>query len=298
MDTVRQVDALRAQVTQWRKQGQRVGYVPTMGNLHQGHLSLVEAARGEADRVVCSVFVNPTQFGPNEDFQRYPRTPEQDAEMLQAAGCDLLFLPAVEAMYPLGVESAVHMDLPELSAVLCGAHRPGHFAGVATVVCRLFNMVQPDVAVFGRKDLQQLTLIRHLVRDLSIPLSIVGAATCREADGLAMSSRNQYLGADDRQRAPALYRTLCAALKAIQAGQAPLDVEQMAGRYLSEQGFVVDYVALRDEQRLQAEPLDPSAVHAWVALAAARLGNTRLIDNVAMADLPASAADPETLGWR
>ena len=298
MDTVHQVDALRAQVRQWRAQGQRVGYVPTMGNLHRGHLSLIEAARQQADRVVCSVFVNPTQFGPNEDFQRYPRTPEQDAEMLQAAGCDLLFSPAVEAMYPLGVTLAVHMDVPELSSVLCGAHRPGHFAGVATVVCRLFNMVQPDVAVFGRKDLQQLTLIRHLVRDLSIPLRIVGAATCREADGLALSSRNQYLSADDRQRAPALYRTLCAALKAVQAGQAVLDVERMAGRYLKEQGFVVDYVALRDEQRLAVAPKDPSAVQSWVALAAARLGNTRLIDNVAMADLPVSAVGPETLGWQ
>ncbi|MBD8526531.1 pantoate--beta-alanine ligase [Pseudomarimonas arenosa] len=295
MEIVEQLEALRAQVQDWRAAGARIGFVPTMGNLHQGHLSLIEQARARADRVVCSIFVNPTQFGPSEDFQRYPRTPEQDAELLRNAGCDLLFLPPVEVMYPLGVERALRIEVPGLSNVLCGAHRPGHFAGVATVVCRLFNMVQADLAVFGRKDYQQLALIERMVADLSIPVEIVGAPTGREADGLAMSSRNQYLDAEQRGRAPVLYRTLCAALKSLQAGQAPAEIEARATRYLQGQGFEVDYVVLRDAHDLESIPAGPAEGRHWICLLAARLGKTRLIDNVAMADLPADARALEAL---
>jgi pantoate--beta-alanine ligase len=185
------LDALRARIAGWKREGLRVGFVPTMGNLHAGHYSLVELARREADRVVASVFVNPTQFGPNEDFSRYPRTPEADATGLEAAGCDLLWLPSVETMYPYGVDGTVQVRVPGVSDVLEGAHRPGHFDGVATVVARLFNQVQPDVAAFGRKDYQQLAVIRYMVRDLAFPIALLAGETRREADGLAMSSRNQ-----------------------------------------------------------------------------------------------------------
>ena len=295
MEIVSQLEALRTHVHAWRAGGARIGFVPTMGNLHAGHLSLIEQARKHADRVICSVFVNPTQFGPSEDFQQDPRTPEQDAKLLVAAGCDLLFLPPTEVMYPLGVERTMRMEVPGLSDVLCGAHRPGHFGGVAAVVCRLFNMVQPDIAVFGRKDFQQLSVIRRMVADLSIPIEIIGAPTGRESDVLAMSSRNQYLSDEQRALAPVLYRTLCAALKALQAGQAPADIEARATRYLQAQGFVVDYVALRDENELEAPPAQAAEVRNWVCLLAARLGKTRLIDNVVMADLPADAPSLETL---
>src|SRR5690606_6402832 len=193
MDTVATVAALRAVVAGWRAAGEAVALVPTMGNLHAGHFALVQQARRSGARVVASVFVNPTQFGPAEDFGRYPRTPEQDAEGLAAHGCDLLFLPSVGEVYPFGAEACVRVQVPGLTDVLCGASRPGHFDGVATVVARLFNMVQPDRAVFGAKDFQQLQVIRFLVRDLAFPLQIEAAPIVREADGLAMSSRNRYL---------------------------------------------------------------------------------------------------------
>ena len=203
----RELEALRAQVGDWKRAGLRVGFVPTMGNLHAGHHSLVALARRHADRVVASVFVNPTQFGPNEDFSRYPRTPGQDAEGLQAAGCDALWLPSVETMYPYGPERCVRMHVPGVTDTLEGAHRPGHFDGVATVVARLFNQVQADVAAFGRKDYQQLAVIRTMVRDLAFPLELLAGDTLREADGLAMSSRNQYLSAEERATAPSPSRT-------------------------------------------------------------------------------------------
>ena len=200
MQTLHDAAALRAAIRAWRAQGQSVGLVPTMGNLHEGHLALVRLARARADRVVASVFVNPTQFGPGEDFTRYPRTLDGDQAGLAAAGCDLLFAPTVEVMYPFGPANTVRVSVPEITTTLEGRHREGHFDGVATVVTKLFNLVQPDLAVFGQKDWQQMLVVRRLVRDLALPLEIIAAPTVREADGLAMSSRNQYLDAGQRAR--------------------------------------------------------------------------------------------------
>ncbi|SDD78202.1 pantoate--beta-alanine ligase [Aquimonas voraii] len=278
LERVEDVGALRQRIADWRRQGLRVGFVPTMGNLHRGHLALIAQAREQAERVVCSIFVNPTQFGPNEDYGRYPRTLEADASALDAAGCDLLFLPSVEAMYPLGIERTVRVEVPELSDVLCGAFRPGHFAGVATVVARLFNQVQPDLAVFGRKDFQQLAVIRHLVADLAFPIRIEAGETVREPDGLAMSSRNQYLQPEERRRAALIYATLCEVRVRLLAGEAVAAVEAWGAERLAAEGFKVDYLALRRPDRLAAPAV--RARGAWVALVAARLGSTRLIDNL------------------
>ncbi|MGJ4728962.1 pantoate--beta-alanine ligase [Luteimonas sp. SDU101] len=277
IDTVTELAALRAQVARWKRDGRRVSFVPTMGNLHAGHFSLVALARRQADHVVASVFVNPTQFGPNEDFSRYPRTPREDADGLAAAGCDLLWMPSVDEMYPYGADGAVRMRVPGVTDVLEGAHRPGHFDGVATVVARLFNQVQPDVAAFGRKDYQQLAVIRHLVRDLAFPIELLAGDTMREADGLAMSSRNQYLDAAARAVAPEIHRTLLAMRAAVQAGQPLAQVEADAAARLRGHGFEVDYAAVRREDL--AETVDVAAGR-LVALIAARIGTTRLIDNL------------------
>jgi len=267
---------LRARIAQWKREGLRVAFVPTMGNLHAGHHSLVALAKQHADRVVASVFVNPTQFGPNEDFARYPRTPEADRAGLEQAGCDLLWMPSVATMYPYGADGAVRMRVPGVTDVLEGAHRPGHFDGVATVVARLFLQVQPDVAAFGRKDYQQLAVIRYMVRDLAFPIELLGAETLREADGLAMSSRNQYLSAEERPRAAAIRRTLEAMQNAVLAGRPRAEVEAQAREALATAGFDVDYAVVRTADL--TEPGDEGG--ARVALIAARLGKTRLIDNV------------------
>lgn len=277
MITCTALDSLRTEIRAWREAGLSIAFVPTMGNLHAGHYSLVALAKQHADRVVASVFVNPTQFGPNEDFDRYPRTPEADAAGLHDAGCDLLWLPSVATMYPLGLENTVNMRVPGITTVLDGAHRPGHFDGVATVVARLFNQVQPDVAVFGRKDYQQLAVIRHLVADLAFPIEIIGAPIKREADGLAMSSRNQYLSADQRASAPTLYQVLRQMQDSLQAGATRETVEARAIEMLAEAGFVADYAVVR--QPTLIEPAD-NASGPRVALVAARLGATRLIDNL------------------
>jgi len=273
----RELEALRAQVGDWKRDGLRVGFVQTMGNLHAGHHSLVALARRHADRVVASVFVNPTQFGPNEDFSRYPRTPAQDAEGLQAAGCDALWLPSVETMYPYGPERCVRMHVPGVTDTLEGAHRPGHFDGVATVVARLFNQVQADVAAFGRKDYQQLAVIRTMVRDLAFPLELLAGDTLREADGLAMSSRNQYLSPEERATAPVIHRVLLAMRDAIRAGTPRARVEAEADAALRAAGFEPDYAAVRAPDF--SLPGDAEA-GPRVALVAARLGRTRLIDNL------------------
>lgn len=277
IDVVTALPALRARIGEWKRGGLRVGFVPTMGNLHAGHHSLVRLARGHADRVVASVFVNPTQFGPNEDFARYPRTPEADASGLAAAGCDVLWLPSVETMYPHGAEAAVQIRVPGVTDTLEGAHRPGHFDGVATVVARLFNQVQPDVAVFGRKDYQQLAVIRYLVADLAFPVEVLAADTLREADGLAMSSRNQYLTPGERPRASAIHRALLAMRDAVLAGTPIAAVEADAQARLSDSGFAVDYAVVRRPDL--STPVDGED-GPWVALVAARLGRTRLIDNM------------------
>ncbi|TDK32683.1 pantoate--beta-alanine ligase [Luteimonas terrae] len=276
IETVDTLPALRARITEWKRAGLRIGLVPTMGNLHAGHFSLVEAVRKRVDRVVASVFVNPTQFGPNEDFARYPRTPDADTRGLEAAGCDLLWMPSVEAMYPLGLHNTVTVRVPGITEVLDGAHRPGHFDGVATVVSRLFNQVQPDVAAFGRKDYQQLAVIAHLVADLAFPVELLPVEIARDADGLALSSRNQYLDAEARARAPALSAALRALRDAMQQGVPAADAADGAIAALRETGFDVDYVEVR------APDLAPfvEGQSAAVVLAAARLGATRLIDNL------------------
>ncbi|MCW0410848.1 pantoate--beta-alanine ligase [Xanthomonas sacchari] len=276
IETITDLARLRATVSGWKRQGLRVAFVPTMGNLHAGHFSLVMLARQYADRVVSSVFVNPTQFGPNEDFTRYPRTPEADTSGLEGAGCDVLWLPTVESMYPLGVELALRMHTPGVSEVLEGACRPGHFDGVCTVVARLFNQVQPDLAAFGKKDYQQLAVIRQMVADLAFPIEILGGGIVREADGLAMSSRNQYLSAEERPRAAQIHRTLRAMREAHLAGRPRAEVEADATAQLQAAGFEVDYSVLRTPDL--SEPQDATGPR--VALIAARLGRTRLIDNL------------------
>jgi pantoate--beta-alanine ligase len=277
METIAHLDALRARIAQWKRDGLRVGLVPTMGNLHAGHHSLLRLARAHADRVVASVFVNPTQFGPGEDFTRYPRTPAEDAAGLREAGCDLLWMPDVAIMYPLGIEAAVRIRVPGATDVLEGAHRPGHFDGVATVVARLFNQVLPDAAAFGRKDYQQLAVIRHMVADLAFPLELLAGGTVREPDGLAMSSRNQYLSPRERATAPDLHATLQAMGKAWRAGVPRLRIEGDAAARLAGAGFQVDYAALRRPDLSEPEDGEPGP---RVALVAARLGRTRLIDNL------------------
>jgi pantoate--beta-alanine ligase len=278
MESVTTAAELRERVAAWRREGARVGFVPTMGNLHAGHYSLVSIARANADRIVASVFVNPTQFGPREDFSSYPRTLESDRAGLQAHGCDLLFAPGVEEVYPFGIEASVRVDVPVVAATLEGALRPGHFTGVATVVTKLLNLVQPDVAVFGQKDYQQLLVIQRLVRDLALPVRILAAPTMREANGLAMSSRNQYLSADERQRARAIHETLVRMCGAVRSGKQPTAIEDDALRALAAEGFAVDYAVVRRREDL-AEPL-PGQTHGLIALIAAKLGRARLIDNL------------------
>ena len=280
IETITELDALRERIRGWKREGLRIGFVPTMGNLHAGHYSLVQLARRHADRIVSSVFVNPTQFGPSEDFTRYPRTPDADTSGLQAAGCDVLWLPDVAAMYPYGVELAANIHVPGVSSVLEGAFRPGHFDGVCTVVSRLFNQVQPDVAVFGKKDYQQLAVIRQMVVDLHFPIEIVGGDIVREPNGLAMSSRNQYLSPEERALSATIHRTLLAMRDAILAGTPLHAVEAEADATLRRAGFVPDYAVLRRPDL--GEPTDGEG-GGLVALIAARLGRTRLIDNLAFA---------------
>ncbi len=277
IETITELDALRARVMGWKRQGLRVGFVPTMGNLHAGHYSLIMLARQYADRVVSSVFVNPTQFGPNEDYTRYPRTPDADTTGLEGAGCDVLWLPTVESMYPFGIELAAKVHVPGVSSVLEGECRPGHFDGVCTVVSRLFNQVVPDVAAFGKKDFQQLAVIRQMVTDLAFPIEILGGSIVREADGLAMSSRNQYLSADERPKAAEIRRVLQAMREAMLAGTTRETVEADARARLTAAGYEVDYTVVRRPDLSEPTAGDTGAK---VALIAARLGRTRLIDNL------------------
>jgi pantoate--beta-alanine ligase len=277
MQTHTTLAALRAQVRQWRREGASVGFVPTMGNLHAGHHALVALARRHADRVVSSIFVNPTQFGPNEDYARYPRTPDSDIRGLANTGCDALFLPSVEQMYPFGTMGCVQMHVPGITDILCGAHRPGHFNGVAQVVARLFNMVQPDLAVFGRKDYQQLQVIRYMTKEMSFPVEIIPAPTLREPDGLAMSSRNQYLEGDERRTATRIHETLRFMRDAARHGLPVTGIEDEAVARLEAAGFTVDYAEVRRADLTRAKSPDEKGL---VALIAARLGRTRLIDNL------------------
>ncbi|KPC56098.1 MULTISPECIES: pantoate--beta-alanine ligase [Pseudomonas syringae group genomosp. 2] len=278
MNTVKTVQELRAAVARARSEGKRIALTPTMGNLHSGHAALVAKAAQRADFVVATIFVNPLQFGPNEDLATYPRTLAADQEKLLQAGCNLLFTPNVEEMYPHGMADQTLVSVPHLSQGLCGASRPGHFEGVATVVSKLFNMVQPDLAIFGEKDFQQLAVIRAMVRDLNMPIQIIGEPTVRADDGLALSSRNGYLNEAQRAAAPALYQAIRQTADAISAGEQDFDALLTSKKQqLEAAGFRIDYLEIRDATSLRPTTAENRDV---VILAAAFLGKTRLIDNL------------------
>jgi pantoate--beta-alanine ligase len=279
MQIFEQIAALRAQIGDWKAQGLSIGFVPTMGNLHDGHLSLVKMARERCDKVVASIFVNPLQFGPNEDFERYPRTFEDDCLKLQLASSDALFYPTVAEMYPNPQTQTRVVVAEDIAAVFEGATRPGHFDGVATVVSKLFNIVQPDVAIFGQKDFQQFAVIERMVNDLAMPITLIRAPIARDVDGLALSSRNQYLSAQQRQIAPKLYVVLNDIAQALSSGNRNFsDLENAATEQLLREGFdQVDYIRVVDPQTLAPASFDQ---HKFAILAVARLGSTRLLDNI------------------
>ena len=289
MQRIAEIEPLRRRLDAWRERGARIALVPTMGNLHRGHLRLVERARALADRVVVSLFVNPLQFDRAADLAAYPRTLEADLAALEDAGVDLVFCPDAATVYPRGLAHTTQVEVPGLSDILCGASRPGHFRGVATVVTKLFHITRPHWAVFGEKDYQQLVLVRRLVEDLDLDIEIVGVPTVREPDGLAMSSRNGYLSAEERARAPALYRTLRVLGAAIRDGERDYAaLEREGAERLRDQGLVPDYLSVRR----QAD-LEPAAAgdRRLVILAAAYLGRARLIDNLLL-DLTRAQGPP------
>lgn len=279
MQSVESIEALRAQVKSWRGENKTIAFVPTMGNLHQGHLSLVRKARDLANKVVVSIFVNPLQFDDKTDLAAYPRTVNMDIQMLNSIDCDVIFTPTVEVMYPTGMFPHTNIIVPNMDNKLCGLQRPGHFDGVATVVIKLLNIVQADIAVFGEKDYQQLLLIKTLVRNLNLPVDIVGSSTYREESGLAMSSRNQYLTTQQLQQASGLYQTLLSVKQEIELGNQDFTfLKQQAKSKLQALGFEPEYVDIRSEYDLElANPGDNNVR----ILAAARLGRARLIDNIA-----------------
>jgi pantoate--beta-alanine ligase len=277
MEVAHTREELARQLEEWRQAGEHVALVPTMGNLHQGHLALVDLAREHAERVVVSIFVNPTQFGEGEDYEEYPRTLERDQRLLKKTAADLIFAPDVETMYPFGLEMATRVSVPGLTENFCGAARPGHFDGVTTVVARLFAMVQPDAAVFGQKDYQQQLVIRHMAEDLSLPIAIITGETVRDEDGLALSSRNSYLSDEERAVAPQLYEALERVGSELQNGRRNFErLESVAVAGLSEAGFDVEYFAIRRAENLGVPDRDCDDL---VVLTAARLGKARLIDN-------------------
>lgn len=286
MRTLRDIPELRTTLDDSRRRGHRIALVPTMGNLHDGHLALVAAARDRAEVVVATIFVNPMQFGPNEDLDAYPQTLADDQQKLEAAGCDLLFTPATETVYPHQLDEQTRVSVPGVSEGLCGGNRPGHFDGVATVVTMLFNLVQPDLAFFGQKDYQQLAVIRRLVEDLHFPIEIIGVPIVRAEDGLALSSRNGYLDDDQRNRAPALYRALRELADHLEAGKGGDDILAQGLARLIDNGLEPDYLELR---AADLGPVSASTDRA-ILLGAVRLGSTRLIDNIPLT-LPRQADD-------
>ena len=278
MKTIRDIHALREILQGFRQDGDTVALVPTMGGLHQGHMGLVRLASEYADRIVTSVFVNPTQFGPREDFENYPRTFDTDRRRLSRAGVDIMFAPTHEEVYPFGVENMTSVAVPGMSTILCGEHRPGHFDGVTSVVNRLFNVVAPDVAVFGQKDYQQLAIIRRMVSDLHMPIKILASPTFRDKSGLALSSRNRYLTDDERERAGELYATICDCRDRYLGGARNLKVLEKDGfKRLAGAGFEPEFLTVRKSGDLSLPDEDSRFL---VVLAAARLGQARLIDNV------------------
>lgn len=277
MITTAAISTIREHVNAWRRKGETVAFVPTMGNLHQGHITLVNEAKKRADHVVVSIFVNPMQFSANEDLDGYPRTLEQDSDKLMAAGTEILFTPTPEIIYPNGLAQQTFVEVPEIGDQLCGASRPGHFRGVATIVTKLFNIVQPDIALFGRKDFQQLMIIKTMVSDLSMPIEVIGVDTIREASGLAMSSRNGYLTAEEKHSAAALKQALDIIVEAIKHGESTEVAIVTAKKQLTNAGFTPDYLEVRNAKTLrQATATDTDLV----VIAAAYLGKARLIDNV------------------
>lgn len=276
MDILHRIEDVQTQVRQWRAERLRIGFVPTMGNLHQGHLQLVEAAREQADRVVVSIFVNPTQFGVGEDFDSYPRTLDEDCAKLRSLGVAAVFAPSAAAMYPDGPLLRTRVVVPELADMLCAAARPGHFDGVATVVSKLFHIVDPDIAAFGKKDYQQLRVIQRMVADLNMPVQIVPVETLREPNGLAMSSRNAYLSIEEKERAAVLQQTLREAAERLGQGLERRLVEAWGAERLAMNGFRTDYFSIRR----QADLMEPgSSDQELVIMAAGWLGKARLIDN-------------------
>lgn len=277
MITTAAISTIREHVNAWRRKGETVAFVPTMGNLHQGHITLVNEAKKRADHVVVSIFVNPMQFSANEDLDGYPRTLEQDSDKLMAAGTEILFTPTPEIIYPNGLAQQTFVEVPDIGDQLCGASRPGHFRGVATIVTKLFNIVQPDIALFGRKDFQQLMIIKTMVSDLSMPIEVIGVDTIREASGLAMSSRNGYLTAEEKHSAAALKQALDTIVEAIKHGESTEVAIVTAKKQLTNAGFNPDYLEVRNAKTLrQATATDTDLV----VIAAAYLGKARLIDNV------------------
>ncbi|CAM3771513.1 pantoate--beta-alanine ligase [Rheinheimera salexigens] len=278
MKLLTSIAQLREQIAIWRRNGERIAFVPTMGNLHQGHLRLVDVAKQQADRVIVSIFVNPMQFGKNEDLANYPRSLEQDCAGLSVHQADAVFTPTPEMMYPQGLDKQTFVDVPFLGDLHCGESRPGHFRGVSTIVCKLFNLVQPDIACFGEKDYQQLAIIRQMVADLSMPIQVVGVSTERAEDGLALSSRNNYLTPEQRAQAPQLYQVLQQLKQKIVAGDHNYRaLEQAAKQQLSELGLTADYINISQTSSLA---LATAETDKKVILAAIFVGSTRLIDNI------------------
>lgn len=278
MKTVHTLKELREIVTAEKRAGRKVGFVPTMGNLHQGHISLVEQAKEKAEFVVCSIFVNPTQFGAGEDFDRYPRTLADDSAKLETANCDLVFAPDVDEVYPESSQDWCNVSINGVSEKHCGSRREGHFDGVALVVAKLFNMVQPDIAVFGKKDFQQLAVIRRLTTALNFPIEVIGGETVREPNGLAMSSRNGYLSAEEKDHAAVLYKQLCSVKHLVEQGRKDFSqLAEDAERNLADDGLLYEYFNIADQDTLQ---LADNSTKKFVILTAAKLGSTRLIDNI------------------
>ncbi len=277
MNTVNNISALRTQIATWRQQGLSIAFVPTMGNLHAGHISLINAAHKHADKVVASIFVNPMQFGANEDIGNYPRTMAADQDKLVAADCDLLFMPTPEIIYPKGLDKQSYVEVPNVSDGYCGESRPGHFRGVSTVVCKLFNLVQPDVACFGLKDYQQVQVIQTMVEDLSMPIKIIPVATIREESGLALSSRNGYLTKDQKTIAPALYKNIKWLAEQVRNNKDFTELAKQASEAINAAGLITDYIHICHARTLQPATAKDKDL---VVLAAAHCGKARLIDNL------------------
>ena len=278
MDQANSVTELRHYVQHWKDHKQSIAFVPTMGNLHAGHLSLITKGQSLCDRSICSIFVNPMQFGPNEDFNHYPRTLDADIQLLESIGCDLVYMPTASELYPQGLEKISQVIVTDLTDTFEGAHRPGHFTGVATIVAKLFNIVKPDISVFGKKDYQQYCVIRKMTQDLNLDVEIIGQETTREASGLAISSRNRYLSEDQKTLAALIYQTLQDSAATIKSGETDFEkLEQQATERLNQAEFDTDYFSVCNADTLKSASSEDKKL---VILVAARLGETRLIDNI------------------